>query len=136
MERKIIYPTPERIVEYNLLALMAVKVKKADRLDVLSWGTLEAIIKNCQELKGDLYDKAVCLLKRIIKGHPFASGNRRTAFIATKAFLLENGGKFNIEDKPEQARIMLGIREGYYTDNEIKEWITNGQIKEFKRFER
>lgn len=136
MERKVNYFTPERIIEYNVLALTIIKVKKADRPDVLSRGRLDFIVKECKECKGDLHDKAVCLLKEIIKGHPFASGNRRTAFIVTKAFLEENGGKFNIEDDPKQARVMLGIRENYYTDEEIKEWIKNGKIKEFKRFER
>ena len=28
---------------------------------------------------------------------------------------------------------MLGIREGFYEDKEIKEWIKNGKIRKFKR---
>ncbi len=136
MEQEIKYPTEERIIEYNVLALTVIKVKKADRPAVLSSGRLSLIIKNCKELSGDLYDKAICLLKGIIRLHPFASGNRRTAFIVTKEFLKENGGKFNIEDDPKQAKVMLGIRENYYTDEEIKEWIKHGKIDTFKRFER
>jgi len=31
---------------------------------------------------------------------------------------------------------MPGIRENYYTDEEIKGWIKHGKIKMFKRFER
>ena len=136
MEKEVKYPAVERIIEYNVLALTLIKVKKADRPAVLSSGRLDLIIKNCKELEGDLYDKAVCLLKGIIQLHPFASGNRRTAFIVTKEFLKENGGKFNIEDDPQQAKVMLGIRENYYTYEEIKEWIKHGKIKAFKRFER
>jgi len=105
MEKEVKYPAVERIIEYNVLALTLIKVKKADRPAVLSSGRLELIIKNCKELEGDLYDKAVCLLKGIIQLHPFASGNRRTAFIVTKEFLKENGGKFNIEDDPQQAKV-------------------------------
>jgi len=134
MEKKIKYPTAERIIEYKVLALTLIKIKKADRPAVLSSARLDLTIKNCKELKGDLYEKAVCLLKGIIQLHPFTSGNRRTAFIVVKGFLEENGGKFNIEDDPQQAKVMLGIRENYYTDNEIKEWIKHGKIKEFKRF--
>ena len=134
MKKKIKYPTAERIIEYNVLALTLIKIKKADRPAVLSSARLDLTIKNCKELKGDLYEKAVCLLNGIIQLHPFASGNRRTAFVVTKEFLKENGGKFNIEDDPKQAKVMLGIRENYYTDNEIKEWIKHGKIKEFKRF--
>ena len=136
MEKEVKYPTAEQIIEYNVLALTLIKVKKADRPQVLSHARIELIIKNCKELEGDLYDKAICLLKGIIRLHPFASGNRRTAFIVAKEFLKENGGKFNIEDDPTQARVMQGIRENYYTDDEIKEWIQHGKIKAFKRFEK
>ncbi len=136
MEKEIQYPAEDKIIEYNVLALTIIKVKKADRPAVLSIERLSLIIKNCKELEGDAYDKAVCLLKGIIQLHPFASGNRRTAFIVTKEFLKENGSKFNIEDEPKQAKVMLGIRENYYTDEEIKEWIKHGKINPFKRFER
>ena len=73
------------------------------------------------------------LLKELTQKHPFASGNRRTAFVVTKEFVLQNKGNFKIKDDPKYARVMIGIREGYYKDNEIKEWIKNGKIKEFKR---
>jgi death-on-curing family protein len=134
--KKIIYPTTDLIIEYNILALTIIKIKKADQPKVLSIAKINYIIKACEELDGDLYDKAVFLLKSIIKQHAFASGNRRTAFIVTKEFLKENKGKFNIEDDPKQARVMQGIRENYYSDEEIKEWIKHGKIKTFKRFEK
>lgn len=130
------YPSADRIIEYNVLALTIIKVKKADRAEVLSGPRIDRIIKECKDLDGDVYDKAVSLFKGIIQLHPFASGNRRTAFIVTKEFLEENGGKFNIKDDPKQARVMLGVREKYYSDDEIKEWIKHGKIKAFKRFER
>jgi prophage maintenance system killer protein len=69
----------------------------------------------------------------IIKYHAFASGNRRTAFIVTKYFLSKNKGKIKIKDDPTNAKVMQGIRENYYTIEEIKEWIKNGQIKPFER---
>ena len=72
-------------------------------------------------------------MKNIIKSHAFASGNRRTAFIATKYFINLNKGKFKIKDDPSYAQVMQGIRENYYSEIEIKEWIKNGRIKPFKR---
>ena len=72
------------------------------------------VIDACKEKDGDIYDKAVVLLTGIIKGHPFASGNRRTAFIVAKDFLLNNGEKFGVKDDPSQARVLLGIREDFY----------------------
>ncbi|VVB98864.1 Fic/DOC family protein [uncultured archaeon] len=126
-------PSTEKIIEFNLLALTIIKAKKADQPKVLSKAKIMEALEECGRAEGDIYDKAVVMLKGIIQKHPFASGNRRTAFIATKHFILTNNAKFCVEDKPENARVMLGIREHYYSDNEIKEWIKNGQIKEFKR---
>ena len=128
-----VYPTPEKIIEYNLLALEIIKVKKADKPKVLSRNKIVEVIKECEEKEGDIYDKAVVLLKGLIQKHPFASGNRRTAFITTKDFIISNNHKFSIKDEPHFARALQGIREHYYLDDEIKEWIKNGQIKEFKR---
>ena len=130
---KIIYPNPEKIIEYNLLVLNIIYAKKADKPELISKSKLIDVIEECKNFKGDIYDKAVILLKGLIQKHPFASGNRRTAFIVTKDFLLANKVKFGIKDDPKQAKVMIGIREGFYTDNEIKEWIKNGKIKEFER---
>ena len=83
--------------------------------------------------EGNIYDKAVILLKGLIQKHPFASGNRRTAFIVTKDFIISNNEKFKIKDDPKYAKVMLGIREGYYQDKEIMGWIKDGKIRQFKR---
>ncbi len=133
MEKKIIYPTVEKIIEYNLLVLKLIKIKKADTAKVLSKAKIIEIIFECEEGNVDIYDKAICLLKGLIQKHPFASGNRRTAFIVVKDFLIKNHAQFHITDNPIYAKVMQGIRENFYTDEEIKEWIKNGKIKEFKR---
>lgn len=131
---EIIYLTTQEIIEFNILALNLIKTKKADKSEVLSYRKIREIADGCENAAGDIYDKAVYLLKSAIKNHAFASGNRRTAFIITKHFLLLNNGIFNIKDAPEYAKIMTGIRENRYTDQEIKNWIQHGQIREFKRF--
>src|SRR3989344_9197023 len=127
------YPTIERVQEINLLVLSLVMVKKADEPKLLSASKLHEVISQCEELEGDVYDKAVILLKGIIQKHPFASGNRRTSFAVTKEFVLKNGEGFKIKYDREEAREMQGIRENYYTNEELKEWIKNGKIKSFKR---
>ena len=65
--------------------------------------------------------------------HAFESGNKRTAFLTTKKFVIKNIGKFNIPDSTNNVKVMIGIREKYYSLDEIKEWIKNGKIKEFRR---
>ncbi len=129
----VLYPTVEKVIEYNVLALKLIKVKRADQPKILSHQKIVGIIEETKDSEGDIYDKAVVLLKGLIQKHPFASGNRRTAFIVAKEFLLSNQKAFNIEDNPTQARAMQGIRENYYTNEEVKEWIKHGKIREFKR---
>jgi|SRR3989344_2228284 len=126
-------PSPEKIIEFNLLALELIRVKKADQPKVLSKAKIMQVLGDCAQTNGDVYEKAGVLLKGLVQKHPFASGNRRTAFIATKYFLETNNAKISVEDNPLNAKVMLGIRENYYSDGEIKEWIKNGKIKEFKR---
>ena len=130
---KIIYPSPERIIEYNLLALELIKVKKADSPKVLSMSRIRETIEECENKEGDVFDKSAALLTGLVRKHPFASGNRRTAFLAAKYFLLENKQKFGPKDDASQSKVMLGIREHYYSDQEIKEWLKDGKIKEFVR---
>ena len=115
------------------MALTIIKVKRADQPKVLSNHKIDSAIQECRETKGDIFDKAVVLLKGLIQKHAFASGNRRTAFIAAKEFLLNNKATFKVQDDPAHARVMQGIREEYYTNEEIKEWIKNGKIREFTR---
>jgi len=133
---KIIYPTIDELIKQNYLALEIIKLKKADKHQVLSNIKLYEIIKECERTNGDVYDKAKILLKGIIQKHPFASGNRRTAFIVTRNFIIFNNYKFSVESSADNSTIMLGIRENYYTDEEIKEWMKNGKIKDFKRNEK
>lgn len=133
MDKKIEYPTAEQIIEYNILALTLIRIKKADTPIVLSKSKLLDIIEDCEELSGDIYDKAICLMKGIIQKHPFGSGNRRTAFIVVKDFLLSNNTSFKVKDDPIYAKVMQGIRENFYSNDEIKEWLKHGEIKDFKR---
>ena len=109
-------------------------MKKADQPKVLSHSKIEEIIKECKNKKGNVYDKAITLLNGIIKKHPFSSGNRRTAFITTKEFVLDNCCVFKIKDDPSYAKVMLGIREDFYSNDELKDWIKNGKIKKFERW--
>ncbi len=127
------YPSPEKIAEFNLLALSVIKAKKSDAPKLLSHAKLVATIKACESFEGDVFDKAAVLLAKLVQVHAFASGNRRTAFIATKYFLIMNNQKMGIEDHPKNAKTLVGIRENYYSHQQIKEWIQNGKIKEFKR---
>ena len=126
------YPTVEGIIEINKKVLEEIKVRKADRSKLFPSGKeiLESIITKMKTKKGDVYGKAVILLKELIRKHPFESGNRRTAFVSVTAFLKINSKKINIT---HNENILQGIRERYYNDIEIKKWLRGGKIREFKR---
>jgi death-on-curing protein len=127
------YLDSEKVIEFNFLALTAIRAKKADQPKVLSKAKIEAVLNKCIGIEGDVFDKATVLLEGLVKAHAFDSGNRRTAFITMKYFLVINNKNTKIGDNPANSRIMLGIRESYYSHEEIKGWIKNGEIKEFKR---
>ena len=105
-------------------------MKKGDSHTVLSVGAVESLIKQVKAEQGDIYDKATLLMVGLIRSHPFGSGNRRTAYAATKAFLESNGEEFRVKVDP---KVMQGIREGFYSREEIKSWLKGNEIREFKR---
>jgi death-on-curing family protein len=127
------YLTVEEIIEYNKSVIQKIKVRKADSHKVIAEGALQSVIEECKKKDGDVYDVAVFLLKSLIQKHPFASGNRRTAWIATERFLELNAYKLNVDNSRKQAKVLQGLRENYYTDEEIREWLIMGKIRGFKR---
>jgi len=114
----------------NELVLREIVVRKADHPQVLSKPNLDRILTSVRETEGDLYDKATALIVGLVRGHPFASGNRRTALVATRLFLEQNGEKMKVEQDP---RILQGIREGFYTTLEVKTWLKGNAVKRFAR---
>ncbi len=129
----IVYPTIDEIQYYNTIAIEMFRKSKSDQAKTISVSYIQRTIDKTKIDPGDIYDKAARLLIELTRIHAFESGNKRTAFLSTKKFVLNNGGKFNIPDTINNVKVMIGIRENYYSKNEIKEWIMNGKIKKFER---
>ena len=130
---EIVYPTVAEIQYYNTIAIEMFRKTRQDKAKTISVSYIQKIIDKIKINTGDIYDKAAQLLIELTRIHAFESGNKRTAFLTTKKFVLNNEGKFNIPDTINNVKIMIGIRENYYSQNEVKEWIINGKIKKFKR---
>jgi len=130
---KIKYPTIEDIINCNINILKEIRVKKADQFKILNLQKIVNIINDVRKFKGDIYDKAVFLLRSLIQSHAFASGNRRTGLNVMISFLKLNNININIK-KLNDYNVLQGVRESYYSDKEIKEWIKNGKIRKFERF--
>lgn len=130
---EINYPTVEEIQYNNTIAIEMFRRSKHDQAKTISVAYIQKIISTIKLEPGDIYDKAATLLFELTRMHAFESGNKRTAFLTTKKFVITNGEGFNIPDIENNVKIMIGIRENYYTQKEIKEWIKYGKIKRFKR---
>jgi prophage maintenance system killer protein len=70
------------------------------------------------------------LLISLTKAHSFQSGNRRTAYAATKLFLEANGKTLEIDVDP---RVLTGIREEFYQADEVAVWLRGNGIRPFVR---
>jgi len=130
---RTVYPTVDEIQYYNTIAIEMFRRSKLDQAKTISASYIQRAIDKVKMEPGDLYDKAARLIIELTSMHAFESGNKRTAFLSTKRFVLNNGGKFNIPDTINNVKIMIGIRENFYSQNEVKEWIINGKIKKFER---
>jgi prophage maintenance system killer protein len=129
----MIYITTDEIEDFNKLALELLPGKKGDRFELWSYGKIKTTCVRAQIIPGDAYTKAAYYLRSLTKAHAFASGNRRTAMLVTKRFLEQNNKIYKIDDTMDNSKVMIGIREGYYSDDEIKGWLENGCIREFRR---
>jgi len=130
---EIVYPTVDEIQYYNTIAIEMFRKSKQDKAKTISVSYIKRAIDKTKMNPGDIYDKAARLLIELTRIHAFESGNKRTAFLTTKKFVLKNEGKFNIPDTVNNVKVMIGIRENYYSQDELKEWIRYGKIKKFER---
>ena len=60
---KIKYLSVQEMIEFNVLALSLIKTKKADKSEVLSYAKIREVVDACEQMEGDIYDKAAYLLK-------------------------------------------------------------------------
>lgn len=116
----IIYLKEEHIINYNQKVLKEIIKKKADKHKVINIGAIRKDLDTTYKTKGDVYKKAAVLLLNLVKGHGFASGNRRTAYMATRIFLQINGEKILASN---DETVLQGVREGFYSIIELKNWL-------------
>jgi prophage maintenance system killer protein len=110
--------------------LREIRAKEADQHRVLSRQNIEDAVRSTTEAEGDVYDKAATLLSELVRGHAFASGVRRTAFTATISFLKTNGANPRVVHAP---KVLMGIRERFYSQDEVKDWLKGNEIRKFAR---
>jgi death-on-curing protein len=89
-------------------------------------GNLEATIERVEGYKGDdkeaLFWKATILLERIILGHPFIDGNKRTGYEATRLFLKGNGYDL-IAEEDDVIDFLVKVAKSKKNRYSIKIWL-------------
>jgi len=112
----VVYPTVDEIQYYNTIAIEMFRKSKRDQTKTISASYIKTAIDKAKMNSGDIYDKAARLLIELTRIHAFESGNKRTAFLTPK-FILKNEGIFNIPDTVNNVKVMIGIRENYYSQD-------------------
>jgi|SRR5690606_11269547 len=91
----IIFLTKEEVISAHYFMMR--RMNDADQAGVKDHGLLEsAVHRPGQSLFGEddyptLFDKAASLMESLVKNHCFHNGNKRTAYLVTKSFLMLNG---------------------------------------------
>lgn len=78
----------------------------------------------------DLATLAAAYAFGLAKNHPFADGNKRTAFIAAYVFLNLNGYDLDAEE-PDVATTIDAVAAGKFTESALATWIRD-RVRELK----
>lgn len=75
----------------------------------------------------DVFDLAASYGYGFTKNHGFSDGNKRTGWILTRLFLLDNGVsiKYTAQDA---IQVMLGIAAGTISERQFSEWLRVRQL--------
>lgn len=102
---------------------------------LLNAGGVDSAIERCKwgPFVGTptLASRAAFLFRGIAQDHPFADGNKRTAFAVGNAFLLRNGFHLGATDD-EVIDFMLAIAQGQADIERISGWIGFHQRKDYE----
>ncbi|MCK8825874.1 type II toxin-antitoxin system death-on-curing family toxin [Fuchsiella alkaliacetigena] len=83
------------------------------------------------------YQESVTLIElaanyayHICRNHAFVDGNKRTAFLATEAFLKANGYKYkSCLDTNKSSNVFEGIANGLTSKEDLKKWLSENITK-------
>jgi prophage maintenance system killer protein len=129
IKKKIWIPGTREVISYNKKVLDLHQATKGDRHQVLSRSNLKNTLKVVRKFPGDVYDKSAVMMERLARAnvHPFASGNRRTAYFTANKMLWKNEGFAMLKKQDNRAEIMNKIRKGELSHDEIKDILRNNK---------
>jgi death-on-curing protein len=124
-----------RLLEETVYAIHKRQVAEHGGSDgVRDEGLLISALAHPQNLSADsegsphIAALAASLAYGIAKNHPFIDGNKRTALVVSRTFLLLNG--FNIEASQEEKYLtFLKLAEGNLSEKELAEWVREKLVR-------
>ncbi|MBN2981587.1 MULTISPECIES: type II toxin-antitoxin system death-on-curing family toxin [Cohnella] len=112
-----IFLTKEEIIAAHYFIMR--RMNDAEQAGVKDHGLLESAVHRPQQsVFGEdayptLFDKAAALLDSLVKNHCFHNGNKRTAYLVAKSFLMMNGYQLGMERK-YAVEFIVDIAQGVY----------------------
>ncbi len=85
-------------------------------------------IDKCNYGNPDDADIAAAYAFGIARNHPFIDGNKRTALVASRAFLLYNGFQITAT-KEDRLNTFLSLASGTLTEDELSSWFRSHLLK-------
>lgn len=76
----------------------------------------------------DMFDLAAAYAYGIARNHPFVDGNKRTALVASRTFLLINGYQLGAS-KENRLSTFLGLAAGTVTEEQLASWFRENAIR-------
>lgn len=117
------------ILEETVLAIHLRQIAEHGGIDgVRDKGLLESALARPQNLFAyseempDISELTAAYAYGIAKNHPFLDGNKRTAFVVMRTFLLLNGKDINASQEEKYINF-LRLAEGNLSEEELTDWI-------------
>lgn len=108
---------------------MMKRMNDADQAGVKDHGLLESAVHRPQQsVFGEdaypsIFDKAAALLESLVKNHCFHNGNKRTAYLVTKSFLILNGYHLRMQ-REFAVEFVVDIAKGVHSLEMITDLLT------------
>jgi death-on-curing protein len=96
-------------------------------------GLLESAVarpKNrlAHEARSTIFELAAALCAELAKNRPFVDGNKRTALLATRAFLVPNG--YSLEpDEADEVTTMVAVAAGSLDEASLAAWLKRNSAR-------
>lgn len=118
----IIFLTKEEVISAHYF--MMKRMNDAEQAGVKDHGLLESALHRPQQsVFGEdaypsIFDKAAALLESLVRNHCFHNGNKRTAYLVTKSFLMLNGYHLRME-REYAVEFVVDVAKGLHSSETI-----------------